>query len=344
MNELEADKTKKIATSEEIIAKVPREAFKAMFYMFTGRPDSAFKSFYKPIVISKDDIIELNDSIQEKLRNYSIDAAMTTVTITFENNKSIDFAIWDEFANRKFNIPDVTETVTIKWDFLIKLPTYNAPQRHTLVVKATSQISPLQFVQALSSRDHEALDKFELEAVPCFARVDFINHILSDELLMIVEKWNEARKLVPCVSSFWSWLKKNDSNVARIIHYLMPFFGIILGLAILHKYVDGFPQSSQITTIFVRNLMYWLLLTGVGILGLNIIGNFLGSNVYRAINRYGKFHIFALTNGDSNKALRISSTNRRLTLKFVSASVVALVWGTLSSIVATILCKWWKIG
>jgi hypothetical protein len=139
MNELEADKTKKIATSEEIIAKVPREAFKAMFYMFTGRPDSAFKSFYKPIVISKDDIIELNDSIQEKLRNYSIDAAMTTVTITFENNKSIDFAIWDEFANRKFNIPDVPKQVTLS-GFPYKTATYMLAA-HTLVVKATSQNS-----------------------------------------------------------------------------------------------------------------------------------------------------------------------------------------------------------
>ena len=132
----------KMRRADEVIASIPREALKAMFYMFAGKPDSIVKIFDRRIVIKIEDIEELNLRIKEKLENHRIEGVLTSVDIGYENNKIDQLSSWDEFASKNWNIADVTDHILVKWDFLIKLPQYPIPQRHTLVVRLSSGIDP----------------------------------------------------------------------------------------------------------------------------------------------------------------------------------------------------------
>ena len=55
-----------VRKSDGVIAKIPKEQLKSLFYLFAGKPDSRIKVFNKPIFIERDDIIELNDCIDRK--------------------------------------------------------------------------------------------------------------------------------------------------------------------------------------------------------------------------------------------------------------------------------------
>ena len=66
-----------VKSADEVVAKVPKEAFKAMFYMFTGKPDSQLKVFDNPVIITPNDLIELNTDICDKLTNHHVTATIT---------------------------------------------------------------------------------------------------------------------------------------------------------------------------------------------------------------------------------------------------------------------------
>ncbi len=73
----------KMRRADEVIASIPREALKAMFYMFAGKPDSIVKIFDRRIVIKIEDIEELNLRIKEKLENHRIEGVLTSVDIGY---------------------------------------------------------------------------------------------------------------------------------------------------------------------------------------------------------------------------------------------------------------------
>jgi hypothetical protein len=51
----------------DVIATVPKEAFKAMFYLFAGKPDSKVKMMNRRVIIKFDDLQDLNVKIVEAL-------------------------------------------------------------------------------------------------------------------------------------------------------------------------------------------------------------------------------------------------------------------------------------
>ncbi|WP_152412536.1 hypothetical protein [Xanthomonas phaseoli] len=44
----------------DLVARVPKEHLKSLFYLFSGKPDSRIKTFNDAIHISKQDILELH--------------------------------------------------------------------------------------------------------------------------------------------------------------------------------------------------------------------------------------------------------------------------------------------
>ncbi len=330
-----------IIGADDIVAKVPKESMKALLYMLAGKPDSNIKLFHDPICITPADVIELNNLIQEKLTNHSVEAAITTVNIVYAEDEIEQYGIWAEFVDHHWSTHKETESITVKWDFFVNLPAYKLPQRHTVVLKIASELTPLHVMQAVFSKDPDEIEKLESEVAPVVCRIDFINHVLSDELMRIIENWHKA--LIKPLFNYSSarFLSKHRDTIARVIHYSIPFFATIIAAGILNKYVSTVYQPNiQVSIGAMKSFMFWLLGSAVGITFLNqTLGHWLGSKAYNAIEHYGSHSIFDFTNGDKNKRKKLEQKNKSSLRNLFFSISGAIVINLISSIIAYFLFR-----
>ncbi len=324
-----------IPKDDELTASLSRENVKSLLYMIAGKPDSNIKLFSEIVQIQPQDIIDLNDKIQEKLKNHDIEAAITSVNITYKNNEIEQFNIWDEFLNHKWNVQKETNSITLKWDFLIRIPSYPIPQRHTVIVKVSSKLTPMHLLHALFSDDPEAIENLENETAPIVCRIDFINHVLNDELMQIVENWQKTLKMplddIPHIKLF----KKNKTKIARIIHYSIPLFISFVAAGILNKFIliNTSLLNKPITVETMKYFMYWLLGSCIAIMFMTQIGKSIANRVYQAIKEYGDFSVFNFTKGDKNHIDKLENKNERALKKIYNDLLIPLLINIISSII-----------
>ena len=80
-----------VQRDDQIVAAIDKDAFRAMFYLFAGKPDSKHESFSGKVTISPGDIIDLNKAIYEKFKLHNITQIITTVSMSVENNQNLRF-------------------------------------------------------------------------------------------------------------------------------------------------------------------------------------------------------------------------------------------------------------
>lgn len=329
-----------IVSASEVVAKVPKETLKALLYMVAGKPDSYIKLFRDPLCIQSSDIVELNSLIQQKLQNHDVQAAITTVNISYFKGEIEQYGVWAEFVEHQWNTHKETESITVKWDFLVKLPLYVLPQRHTVVLKITSKLNPLHLLQAMFSGDPDELENLESESAPVVCRIDFINHVLSDELMRIVENWHKSRIQPLFNPTFAKTLSKYDTTIARIIHYSFPFFSTILMAGILNKVLAvNYLGASVITIDVMKVFMLWLLGSGAVVAFMAQLGKWVATQSYESIEGYGNHAVFDFTNGDKNRQRRLEQQNKESMTKFLLSFIGAVVVNIISSVITIYLFR-----
>lgn len=320
-----------------IVAKVQQQDFRAWFYMLTGKPDSKVKLFSRPIILSPSDATDLNDRVRDKLNNHHVTEIVTTATVQFHGKNAVEFGTWPEFQSFNWKIPERTESVTLKWDFLLELPGFDAPQRHTLLVKLTTPVTPQQFFQLIFSSGTDDLDELDPHTATCVCRVDFINHVLADELVHLVDKWNDAIKKHPSAKTWFDNLEKKDGVIAKTLHYAPAVIFTFLAGLILFRITKHIPADAPLTIAGLRLAFYWLLGTGLALFTLTRTGKYFASQVYTAINSYGSRAAFSFTRGDDNYAGDVVEQNRKCVKKFFIMSGLSVVLAVVQGLACWLL-------
>ena len=214
----------------------------------------------------------------------------------------------------------------LKWDFLIKIPTFDAPQRHTVVVRVSSGFSPKEMIQAIFSNNFEDADEIELNMSPMFVRVDFVNTTLGMEIINIVENWNDALPNPPHIYNWPFKLKKKKRTIADIIRFSIPVFMIFVLFATIEftKNVDGFGSDMSI-------IMYWGLSVAVLFVSSSKFGYWLAKKIYESLDEFGGYSVFELTNGDHEKKKKLYVKNKH--------NLRIIIGGFLFTVAINILCS-----
>lgn len=308
--------------SGNVIAKLPKEQMKSLFYLFAGKPDSQIKVFQDPIHITPSDIVELNQNITEKLATHHIDTQVTTVQVGYKNAHIQEFGTWIEFESYRWNDSEAVEEVVIKWDFMVDIKQYQIPQRHTLLVRISSDIKPSKFLQLLSSGNSEDFEQMEMLTSPAFCRVDFINAQISKELINQVSDWYKTRKSPKLIPNIYYWLKKKRQRIAEIIHHSFSLIFALLWISlflwlITNKYNGHI--SIEIASIWIFLGLY--LMTPI-----HKIGHILASQLYEKLeNIEGNKVVFEFTSGDKKKIADMQNNNSEEGKKFFIETVKTLV-------------------
>jgi hypothetical protein len=201
---------------------VPREALKSLFYLVAGKPDSLYKLFNGPLLVNYIDLNELNEMVCEKLEHFEMMGSISAVTVNHNNGIIKEFSTWNDFESANWAGPEVTEGVSLRWDFLAKLPGYNLPQRHTATVRIASDPTPLHMLQTIFSQDPEDIDKLDTLFSPVVCRVDFINGLLAQEFINIVDRWHKGRRKPASSSLIYFKLLKYRRIIGDVIKNSLP--------------------------------------------------------------------------------------------------------------------------
>lgn len=320
----------------EITATVSNNSFKTLFYLLAGKPDSKFKGFNKNVVLKKDDIIELNQSIVNKLtstnRVYE-NLIVTNVEITYATNAkntSINGETFDikSFIEHNFTEGSTIDSMIIKWDFMISLDQYTAPQRHTVMVRISTGLSSFNILQTLMSGNNDEISELDYELSRIFCRVDFINSTIADEIIFIIEKWVDSCSESPIVKHSWIKSSKVRYTFSNFIEYIIPFFGLIYLIGIFEIYF--LTPSTHIETYF-----YWLLASIFFLKLMHKFGFYIAKSIFNSMNNYGEYCVFEITKGDINKKDKLLIKNKKIIENFVGMIIYTLVLGIIASIVAT---------
>ena len=333
MNEIE--KTNQMAIVSEagnnnLIAQLPPDAVRPFFAMCFGRPDSLSKVINRKFKIIPHDLVNLNNKICRLLETHNVVAKAASITIKFSENKIVSLANWSEFINFDWTVPETVKYVELRWDFIIDTKLYASPQRHSLSVKISNDIRPLDVFRMMASSSTSEKE-FEASIALCYINVDFIYHTLANELIHIVSEWTEALPLIADENKFWNFAKEKKEIIARFIHYSLPamfFFCIVILL-----YFKG-------NTVLVRNNDILTLFCAIALLNFSIfVGKFFATKVYSSLDAYDPYSPFDFSSGDKNYLQKIQNENKKRIRNAIFSFILNLLLNLLCAVLTTCIVK-----
>lgn len=322
------------AGAKSLVAKLPKDQLRSLFYLFAGKPDSRIKVFENPLHLEVKDIIELNDCITRKLETHNIEGQITTVTVGYKGADIQEFGSWAEFTSHHWQEPERIEEIVVKWDFMVKLPRYEVPQRHTLLLRVSSDMKPGKFLQLMASGNSDDFDQFDMLTAPAFCRVDFINAQISKELVNEVSSWVQSRKEPALIPDTYYWFKKKRQQVAELIHHSIPLMFCLVWIAALlwlitNKYDGSIPTEYAAIWVFLGIYLF----TPAGKLG-----HLCAKRVFSSLKSLdGSKVAFEFTSGDKKYNAELIDRNKKQGAKFIKESLWSLFLNIAAGLIATYL-------
>lgn len=333
----------KYDTTELTINEQERELnfFRTMYYQLNAKPDSMSKAFSRKVIITRDNIIELNKQVLEKIRlHYHDDGFIATITANLSNKQVLNFNCWEEFVNYDWIVTQCINSIILKWNFNIRMPQYEYPQNHTLIVKLSNGLGPGELLSIIFSGKIEDIDEIETNAFPVIARVDFIEPILGEELLNIVSKWVDGLKHTKSKSNvFILFMQKYRKRTAQYFNYFSFIMVAILGGIVINNLVQSFNvvtlgmiQTSQFMELFNLLIIYFIIL----FLSLKLFEG-IAEKVYENLTKYGQNFIFNITKGDKEKQEEIDERNHKNGKKIILQFICSIVFNVLCGVISGLL-------
>lgn len=315
-----------------------KEAIKPMFYLLTGKPDNLFKIYDRDVIITPESIRELNEMVHEKLDHFEVNGLVFTATIAYQNNKVIEFGNWNEFDLFRWNIPDVTKSIVIKWDFLISLPEYGAPQRHSITLRIAQGTSQKEMLMLMLNNNIEELENIDLNNSPIFCRVDFINTLLGTEIIELIDRWNKSRKRPTNHSRLSTFFYKKRRLFANIIEHSFPIFVFILILSSINFMVTTF-HFENLSSEAIKPYLYWLVIVTILFTTCKKGSYYLAKKFYSSIVESRQYNIFRLTNGDYNKQQEIEKITSAKSFQFIISISLSLFINVSTGLISAYLLQ-----
>jgi hypothetical protein len=286
------------------------EQFKALFYLAKGKRDTQIKLYHGNKLFSKQNIIDLNDKVEQKLLNYSVSNKLTSISINLSGNNIKSYGNWQEFLNEPLNTSEKTQTVTISWDFEMILPNriHTLPQTHSLKVRLGNELKPNEiFHMMMVGGDEHELEEAQAQMV---AKVDFVNNTIATELLALVNDWYDTLVENGFKNKTNKFLQKNG----LIIRMIMEIFIIFAGLALFYPIAAYFMNTPKMNSNYNYLKTNFILINGV-FLSYTIfmrISNYYARKYDNTITQLRNNPIFNFTVGDKNELEKIEKKNKGL--------------------------------
>lgn len=304
--------------------------FKSIYYILNASPDTQMQVFNEDRLISLDDIYNLNDRVDAKLKTHNMIINSASVYISFDDGKGRTYENWAEFARTNWNIGSTTKLVNLEWDFFITLPGYQIPQRHSLKVRIGSTLRPDEYFKImLESENDSQVDSLTANVV---CRVDFINSVICDELLNLVKDWYQTLQKQTENSKIGRFYEKNASRISQFIDALFPISTIMFIYVWTSSYIDRNSSIEFFSSDKLNDTLLWFTVSLVIVLSTKYIGKIFASITFKKARSYEEVSHIYITKADNNRRQEAFHKNKSIT-RDISINIIASVIFALLSFV-----------
>lgn len=328
----------------KLLQKTPEEVniteYKAAFYQLLAKTDSITKVFNRDAIIEMDDIYDLNDRVCKKFEHYGEAGFLIQTNIKFSDGKTKVFPNWDSLSRHTWHESESINNIVITWEFNAIFPGMQVPERHALMVKLSNGLRPEEMINLVFTGKIEEIEEMDNNLFPVVARVDFVDRVLGDELLNIVEDWVKSLQDSPVQKSkTMLFLKKNKGKVCSLINWVTNIIIMISSVWITGRYVLdlGFNNLLEVSSIQLVYIIYAIFLcVAVWIFSKKIIGD-LTDFLFNRLRIYGENALFNITKGDRNKQDRLRRKEKSSRVVIFANIVFTIAINILCGIIVNII-------
>jgi hypothetical protein len=323
-----------------ITANIHRDDLKSFFHLLVGKPDSTLKALPGPYELSLESIETLDRQLTSKLKTHNLETDSTSVVIAFDDKTIKEFSSLNDFFAHNWTGGEKTDEITVKWDFLVSIPQFQVPQRHTLTFRAGHGPRPRDALAMMFSAQADD-DKIDLAMMPAYCRVDFVNPIIGKELINLVSDWSSGLKRPVVASKTLKRLRNSRERISKFITYSMPFTTTLLCLGGLRHLLSAYPPTASVTVEILERFGLWLGASAITVLAISIVAQKLSAVCEMRLRMLPLGAVsFSFTNGDTNAHLAQVAENNRHIRDFCFGSA----WALFLNILATYFAYKFGIG
>ncbi|MGL5068464.1 MAG: hypothetical protein ACRC6T_11710 [Sarcina sp.] len=325
--------------SSNYVENMHPKDMQALFSLFNGRPEGKTKILTKAVKISRSDILELRESMKEKLEQYNVPAEIEAVSIRFEGNQFEDFSNWENFNQYKFDTSKVIESMILKWDFMIKFNQYLVPQRHTVIVRLASGLNPEQFLKMMITGTIEDIESIDKNFAPIMCSVSFVNHMISEEIVSLVENWGKGLEQAQTLDIKFKALKRYKHQISKTINIVTKAIGVITIAVFFNLFLKSFGIVN-ITGLTLKHMQQIVFATAIGYIvftGMKMFANKISRECNESFSQYGEVFTFNLTKGDKIRQKEVDKQNEKQKNRVKKNLLLTLLINIICSLIATFL-------
>ena len=180
------------------------------------------------------DIDRLHDMLIQQVHLHQREIEPTvTVVVKYANDQNVTYSSWERYKAINTPVHSSTSDVTLKYEFLVRLPDTPQPQRCVVSVNIDSALPMIE----QKSLDDDVFPFFIISRPKwrtLNVKIDFVDYLLAKSFLNVVEEWFKTLVSTP-TKRFNSFLLKNmqflQSAVMQIGRVGMASF--LIGFAFL---------------------------------------------------------------------------------------------------------------
>lgn len=295
--------------------------------------NSHIELFKKPVQVSMKDIEELTKRVANKLGQLRVDSQCTIMKTLVSLDKDRNFQLigWQQVKSFDWKIPEKTNAVVLAWEFMYKRDDIQSPELHVLSVRITEAMHPMQVLRAALSSDRDDAERLEIKMAPVVCEVDYVDGLLSRELVQLVGQWHEGLRRPAPLSDIGDFIQKRQVAICKSVDFslemLLPIAYISAIYIWMHQRLD-----QPLTTEFITYALLFIMIFTLVIKIANRFSSWMAQRLALNIERMGKFPIFELTNGDQNNLTAAISKITASTIKFWGGIGVSFVINVISAV------------
>jgi hypothetical protein len=309
-----------------ITGPLPKDSLREVLRMISAKRNCLTEIFPEPVFIGLTDLSDLNRFFGDKFKNTPPVNVGFNAIVAFENYRSRDFKDWQSFQSENWAIPEVVESLVIRWDFWFQFEENAKPCQFQVTLRCGGELNPAAYMQYVFSKNDEDIDKIETLSSPMSCKVEFSDPSIGQELLDLIARWHKGRKKVEVVVPGVNFVKKNRKTIFRSISFSIPTFTFGAALSIVYYSVSrnglAAPIDNQALSVGLVATCCCIASWRMATVFCEWFCEWLDSNVRSVM----KMHTIALTNGDRIKQDQLFGGSKRSFIKFISGGVGALLW------------------
>jgi hypothetical protein len=305
---------------------ISMKQLQAWYNEITGRTERLSQRFTDPIQLDFSDIEQLNIKIFQTLEQFNVISQIVEVVIYHVDDSAERFSSFERAKIYNKSGLSPTESVFLKYSFLMKLPQVNKAQPYTVSIRLLSRLGAQK---SFSEKDIPiALEKMLRIALGPLVSIDidFVDYVVARTMLQAAVEWHGG-------------LKKATRN--RWIHFLQkrsefspPIFGFALaGLILLLEIklvIPSLIDSSAGPTLIVQGVV-----TSFAALALfKLIGEGFGRGFESAIDRIQEASYINLNRADENLVQSEKSSRIKMLITMGSSVLATVTLGVIASLIA----------